>query len=88
MSSESKVLKWDESQKPKNEFTGNMRDGMNFYFLLTMLQVVTSNIFLNIAQEEIIFTDRLAPMFAFTAIKAMISLSFTAFWIMCSSPST
>ena len=38
-------------------------------------------IFVYNCQEEIIFTDRVAPMFAFTAAKAMVIMCFYCFWI-------
>lgn len=56
---------------------------MNFYYFVMLLQITSLCFLVYIAQEEIIFPDRLAPMFAFIAVKAMIVFSFTAFWALC-----
>jgi len=65
-----------------------MLEGMGQFFVLMLAQVVMTCVWVYTTQEEIIFTDRVAPMFAFTAGKSLTILIFYCFWICKADPTS
>ena len=61
-----------------------MQHGMTLYLVPALLQVVAASRFVYMTQEELIFTDRVAPKFAFDAGRALIAVTFAFLWMLSS----
>jgi len=71
--SEAKI---EEEKQVRSPFVGSMRSGMSFYLMPVLLSVVVNSSFVYKSQEELIFTDRVAPKFLFDAVRALITIFF------------
>ena len=61
-----------------------MKHAMSLYLVPLLLQVASGAGFVLATQEELIFTDRVAPKFAFDAARALIALPFACLWLLSS----
>ena len=55
---------------------------MNLYMIFDIVQIISSSSFVYWTQEELIFTDRVAPKYFFDSLKCIIALAFTCLWIL------
>lgn len=76
-----KQQKKEAKYHPESEFVGNMALGMNLFSVLMLLQITLACFYVMHTHEHLIFSDRVAPKFAFDSLRALVTITFTIFWL-------
>ena len=58
-----------------------MVTGMNLLSMFMLIQITMACFYIMHTHEHLIFSDRVAPKFAFDSARALMTLAFTIFWI-------